>query len=111
MKHEERIKEEAEKTINLLDEIKELEPNPFLYTRIQQRLDERNAVPAGKLKTRRIFQTAFLLIILIINTFTIVNYVTSTDSTSQQITTSTTSTSAMEKISKEYGFVQSSYIY
>jgi len=42
MSKQEKIKNEIEKTLSQFEKDESLQPNPYLFTRIQQRLDEQN---------------------------------------------------------------------
>jgi hypothetical protein len=42
MKNDQKISDEVKKTISLLDNIKKIEPNPFLFTRIKEGIDSAN---------------------------------------------------------------------
>lgn len=70
MKNEEKIKEEVEKTLNAFNSISNLDENPYLFTRIQAEIE--NGETGAKAKTAGgILRTAFLILFLMLNLFTV----------------------------------------
>ncbi|MCE1165992.1 MAG: hypothetical protein LWX07_11395 [Bacteroidetes bacterium] len=69
MEKRDKIEEEIEKTLNSLDGISGAEANPFLYTRIEARLNEQ---PADRSRLYGYVMAA--VIILLINLFSFVIY-------------------------------------
>lgn len=76
MKNEEKIKKEIEKTLSQFEKIETLEPNPFLYTRIQQRINEQGK---SKISFSTILKPAFFSVLFAFNIFTTIWYMSSTD--------------------------------
>jgi hypothetical protein len=71
MKNKEKIEEEIRKTLDMFEQKESLPPNPYFYTRVQQRLNEKSenkSIVAGYLKP------VFLSILLFINVATFVWY-------------------------------------
>lgn len=76
MANNQKILDEVKKTISMLDNVKNIEPNAFLFTRIKAQIDSNNYdVEISKINiVLRLFkQTVFILLILF-NIYTIVNY-------------------------------------
>ena len=69
MKKEEKIREEIEKTLAFLDKKESLPPNPFFYTRIRQRLDEKSR---RKFTFSGTLKYSFLILLLILNLTTVI---------------------------------------
>jgi len=72
MKKQEKIEKEIEKTLNQFENVETLEPNPYLSTRIQQRLNERNDI---KFKIGTVLKPAFLTLLFAFNIVTTIWYV------------------------------------
>jgi hypothetical protein len=69
MKKEEKIREEIEKTLAFLDKKESLPPNPFFYTRIRQRLDEKSR---RKFTFSGTLKYSLLILLLILNLTTVI---------------------------------------
>jgi hypothetical protein len=74
MKNEKQILEEVDKTLSALDNMPKLEANPFLYTRIQTKMAETAAVKNNLFLVRFKVKYVVLVIIIILNVLTIVNF-------------------------------------
>jgi hypothetical protein len=77
MNKKEKIEEEIRKTLTVFDQKESLPPNPYFYTRVQQRIkenSENNSIVWGYLKP------AFLTILLLINMATFIWYFNTTGS-------------------------------
>lgn len=62
---EEEIMKEVEKTTVFFDRLQQLEPNPFLFTRIEARLDSQPAL-------RKAFRSAWVVALILANLISIV---------------------------------------
>ena len=69
MKKEEKIREEIEKTLAFLDKKESLPANPFFYTRLRQRLDEKSG---RKFTFSGTLKPAFFILLLILNLTTVI---------------------------------------
>jgi hypothetical protein len=76
MNKREKIEREIDKTLGQFEKKDSLEPNPYLNTRIQQRLDERNR---KKLNFSAILKPAFFTALIAINLYTAVWYINLSD--------------------------------
>jgi hypothetical protein len=66
MKNDQRILEEVERTLQALDNLPRLEPNPYLFTRIQARLASRSDNSKfGFLRTPKIKPIALAVVVLL----------------------------------------------
>ena len=80
-----KILDEVKKTIPLLDNVKNVEPNPFLFTRIKAQIDSNNIVKENNedsIVLRFAKQSVFILLILF-NIYTIVSYLSQDESTAK----------------------------
>lgn len=104
MNKEEKIKIEVEKTLNVYDEVKQLESNPFLYTRIKSKLDKRG--DAGRKEQSwsllNSFRPAFFIFLITINVFTVIN---SFENSNNEIT----SENSLNTFSEEYSLDADNY--
>ena len=69
MERKQKIEQEVQKTLEQFDRAERLRPNPFFYTRVRARIDERERAKrwsflAGVLKP------AFLVLLVVFNTIT-----------------------------------------
>ena len=81
MNNENKILEEVKKTISLLDSVKNIDPNPFLFTRIKARIDSKNYEINRTMENpvlRFAKQVIFALLILF-NIYTIISFINSND--------------------------------
>jgi len=80
MSKKERIQKEIDKTLGLFEQHESLPPNPYFYTRVQQRLIE-------KLRKEYSFSTvlkpAFFTALIVLNLTTAIWYTTSDDLTNR----------------------------
>ena len=67
----EKIQNEIDKTLNLLDQKESLPPNPYFYTRIKQRLDEKKR---KEFSISNSLKPALFTLLLVLNVTTIVWY-------------------------------------
>ncbi len=95
MNKEEKIKREIEKTLSQFENVKPLEPNPFLYTRIQQRLNEQKKV---SFSLTGILKPALFTVLFSINIITVFWYTNSSNSAIQ----SNSSESLVEIFSSDF---------
>jgi hypothetical protein len=85
MDKNQKILDEVKKTISLLDNVKNIEPNPFLFTRIKAQIDSKKYEAertADSVVLRFVKQSVFILLILF-NIYTIVNYLNTDKQTSE----------------------------
>ena len=71
MNKQEKIEQEINKTLTQFEKAEVLEPNPYLFTRIQQRLDEQNR---RKNYFSRALKPAFFSALLAVNMITAIWY-------------------------------------
>ena len=71
MDKKEKIEEEIRKTLDVFDQKQSLPPNPYFYTRVQQRINERSG---SKSTTMGFLKPALLTILLLINVATFIWY-------------------------------------
>ena len=81
MNKEKKISKEIEKTLGQLKEVESLEPNPYLYTRIQQKLNEQKK---SKFGFSEILKPALFTVLFTINVITVYWYSNSLDSSVQK---------------------------
>ncbi len=97
MKNEEKIREEVEKTLNAFDNIDNLSENPYLFTRLQTKIEESVALNEKRGFKGIILKPAILFIIVILNIFTGIYFINSGNKT-----TTVTKQDYFSKISSEY---------
>lgn len=105
MKKEKRILEEVEKTMNSIDNVANLEANPFLFTRIKARIVDNSVEQIKEGKTTLVLKPAALIIILVINIVTAVFFFKN-NSTNQAANTNTT---LVESLTEDYQYSQTEY--
>ncbi|MDX1699102.1 MAG: hypothetical protein R3250_00725 [Melioribacteraceae bacterium] len=76
----EKIQNEIDKTLGLLDQKESLPPNPYFYTRIMQRLDEKKR---KEFSFSNILKPALFTLLLVLNLTTIVWYTSPEELTDQ----------------------------
>ena len=103
MKKEDQIRDEAEKTLNIFDKIKNLEENPYLFTRIQSEIENIQTKKRRYNLKGDFLHPLILFLILIINVFSAVFFFISKSDT---VSTKQTYLSA---ISSEYSIGHSYY--
>ena len=103
-----RVEEEIEKTMDLLDNVGKLEPNPYLFTRIKTRLDERGEKNT-QLKEEGSFAVkllpALMVLLVVFNFFSIIDFVSS-DKTEVSVDNRT---EYIQQLGDEFMLNQSSY--
>lgn len=77
MNKQEKIQNEIDKTLGLFDKKESLKPNPYFYTRIKQRMEEKRK---PKISIVGVLKPAFFTILLALNLTTAIWY-TSADTT------------------------------
>jgi hypothetical protein len=85
MDKNQKIFDEVKKTISQLDNVKNIEPNPFLFTKIKAQIDSKNFVAnrnADSIVLKFVKQTVIILLILF-NIYTIVNYLNTDEQISE----------------------------
>lgn len=102
------IEGEVKKTLELLDQIEEIKPNPYFYTRLQARLKKQEAERKGK--TAGIFsweklRPAFLTVVVVINIISGILFIQENNSSAEN------RDKALDTIAKEYLMNQKDYIY
>lgn len=76
MNKKEKIEEEVKKTLGMLDQKESLPPNPYFYTRVQQRI---KANSENNSTVWRYLKPALLIILLLINVSTFIWYYNSSE--------------------------------
>ena len=72
-----KIQNEVEKTIYLLDKLENIEPSPFLYTRIKARLKSVENVVSFRGSILKISKQIVLALLFLLNVYSIASYITS----------------------------------
>ncbi|MBI3125581.1 MAG: hypothetical protein HYZ10_14385 [Ignavibacteriales bacterium] len=99
MNKEEKILMEVEKTLNVIDELPNLEANPFLFTRIKARIEKEHIRHGGTVKTDFVLKPVTLALILVINIITAVYFIGSGSS-------NVSGASIVDTMKQEYGVTQ-----
>lgn len=68
MKEKKNIESEVQKTLEVLDQMKRVEGNPYLYTRLKARLESETET-SGQRSAGLSWQLTFTLLVLVINGF------------------------------------------
>ena len=71
MDKKEKIEEEIRKTLDVFEQKESLPPNPYFFTRVQQRINERSG---SKSTTMEFLKPALLTFLLLINVGTFIWY-------------------------------------
>lgn len=76
MDKNQKILDEIKKTISLLDNVKNIEPNPFLYTRLKNKLDtEVNLNKSTSIEFAfNILRKVVFILLLLFNAFSVISY-------------------------------------
>jgi hypothetical protein len=74
MQKEKQILEEVDKTLSSLDDLPTLQPNPFLFTRLQNKLANEDLRAEKSILGNLRFRTVALVVILILNIMTVVTF-------------------------------------
>lgn len=108
MSNKKRIEQEVEKTLKLLEEIEQLELNPFLYTRIRARMkreEDAGIESSAGIKLNSKLIPAFLVVLFLINLYSIFSLYDSFGKT--EFTKNRTQ--YIEKFAEDYMLSQNSY--
>ncbi len=81
MNKEDKIREEVEKTLNAFDQIKNLEENPYLFTRIQSEIESIKTKEKSYSLKGEFLRPVILFLILIMNVFTAIFFFNSESET------------------------------
>lgn len=103
MNREEKINEETGKTLNVFEDVKDLEANPYLFTRFQSEIEGMRSKEREFSLKGSILKPAVLLIVIIVNIYTAFSF-----SNNENETTSTKQT-YLSAISSEYSISHSYY--
>ncbi len=103
MKKEEKIRLEVEKTLNAFDKIESIDENPFLYTQIQSEIKSLQIKEKRLILRGNIIRPVILFLILIINVFTAIFFL------SFKSETTSTNQTYLSAISSEYSISHSYY--
>ncbi len=102
MERKKRIEEEVKKTLNILDNLENVEDNPFLFTRIKSKLERAGQTEKYSTKTF-VAKWGLILLLFAFNVFTIFNNEFSTYE-------STTDTQQyLQELGKEYNLYETNY--
>ena len=74
MNKQEKIKDEIDKTLDLFDKRESLPPNPYFFTRVQQRLNEKTK---KEFSVFSVLKPAFFTVLIALNLTTAIWYTTS----------------------------------
>ena len=102
MERKKKIEEEVERTLNVLGGIENVDVNPFLYTRVKAKLQEKESTenkPSGAL----VFKLGLIILLFAFNIFTIVN----SESRADQVTSVTQQ--YLQELGNEYNLYESNY--
>jgi len=105
MEKEKRIMEEVEKTLHSIDNITNLETNPFLFTRIKAKIVDNSVEQIKEGKTSLVLKPAALILLLLINIVTAVFFLNS-NSSGQAVNKNTT---LVESLTEDYQYSQTEY--
>ncbi len=96
------ILEQVQKTMRAYDDLPRLDPNPFLFTRIQAAIRKEHTVPVPRLFGTLRFRSAVIAVLIIINIVTAILVLTSrTESSLQE--------QVVAALSEEYGTTHNDY--
>src|ERR1044072_4881551 len=109
MMKEELLNKKIEDTLNAADGIKRAEANPFIYTKITEKLKNRGTGIQSLFSASYVFRFAVILMAaVLLNIFTYFNY--SSDDSIQN-TDSNTRTENLKSFAKEYSITGTTYNY
>jgi predicted glycosyltransferase involved in capsule biosynthesis len=76
MDKNQKILDEVKKTISLLDRVKNIESNPFLYTRIMARLDAEvnKQISSSKEFTFKVLRQVVFALLFLFNAYSVITY-------------------------------------
>ena len=103
MKKEDKIREEVEKTLNAFDKIKNLDKNPYMFTRLQSEIED------NRIKEKLFFLKGELLRPIILFFILIMNLLTALFFFNQKNETTSTKHTYLSAISSEYSISHSYY--
>lgn len=85
MDKNQKILDEVKKTISLLDNVKNIEPNPFLFTRVKAKIDSKyyEVERSTDSVVLRFAKRSIFALLILFNIYTIVSYLSSDESTAQ----------------------------
>lgn len=72
MKREEKISDEVEKTLNAIDNLDNLESNPFLYTKLRARISDKHSDIKVYSKSFLLLKQLIIVLLVAFNAFTII---------------------------------------
>ncbi len=70
MRRKEKIQQEVDKTLDLLEHAPRVKPRSFFYSRLQTRLNKKHA-PSPKRQLVSVLKPAFFVVMLLVNIYTI----------------------------------------
>jgi hypothetical protein len=102
---EDRIRDEVEKTLSVFDRIKNIEGNPFMYTRLKAEIDSRSGVKKKSVFAPGLKAVPILLLLVLfsVNLVSVIHYLKSSN-------TGTERESYISSFAKEYN-LSTSYNY
>jgi hypothetical protein len=110
MNKDQRIIDEVNKTLNVMDNIRNLDENPFFYTRLKARLEGKSGRSVSPLqKFVVVLRPVGLAALFLVNIFTAVYFLNGNRLNTQ--TASAESTTIKSQLTEDFRFSQSSYIY
>ena len=76
MNKDQEISEDVKKTLSLLDNIKNIEPNPFLFTRIKEDIDSHSNKKSfsSSALVLNIFKQVVFAILIVFNVYSVISY-------------------------------------
>jgi hypothetical protein len=76
MNKDQKITADVKKTLSLLDNIKNIEPNPFLFTRIKEEIDSHaNKKPlSSSALVINIFKQVVFAVLIVFNVYSVISY-------------------------------------
>jgi hypothetical protein len=101
MKKEQPVQQHIDDILQSLDSLQRAEPQPFFYTRLQAKLENRPAEKTWEWLSKPVFSLATLLLLLVLNIAVISSYLSTKTAVTQPSTD-------IERFAKEYNLDGSS---
>ena len=101
MDKKEKILDEVNKTLQVMDDLKNLDGNPFLYTRLKTRLAaEKRPAPSHWHRLVLILRPAGLLVLFLLNIYTAVYFINNKNTNKEEIASE--NSTIIEKFTEKY---------
>jgi len=110
MDREEKILSEVDKTLRVMDDLKNLDGNPFIYTRIKSRLEtQAYAAPSPWQKIAVLLRPIGLITLFLLNIYTAFCFINQGRSQTEVKTTDTSN--ILSKLSEKYSYDKNLYFF